>query len=398
MSQTREAPILRRRKNDLPHDIVLNILTRLPAKSAIRFRCVCKTWDSSITSSYFISTHLNNLAHDHDNDNGDGDGYIIHMPRHTLDTMNSSNRPVCTVAFDRTFDRISEVEIPFDFPSGSAQIVGSCNGLLCLADIGSFNISDNVIYLWNPSIRKFKKLPDSCLGRLGYVKHGFAYHSENNDYKVVRISGYPGRRLPIPDEIEVYTLSSDSWRRVGMSLRANVMVVDYGSLLPFPLVSGALHWISLVTEEEEPKSEVVMSFDVSSEEFRMLGVPDGYLSITRFQTCLALFKGKLAFLTFGISEQRGYHYSMWVMREYGVLESWNKISVVPIERVAFCIGFTMYGSLLIRCTESYNQAEKFVLVDTKNLHAKDSDIQHPSCVATFMESLALLDGANMVSY
>ncbi|XP_023926061.1 putative F-box protein At3g52320 [Quercus suber] len=150
MSETREAPILRRRKNDLPRDIVLNILTRLPAKLVIRFRCVCKPWNSSITTPYFISTHLNNFAHDHDhdNDNDNGDGYIIHMPWDT----NSSNRVVCTVAFDRTFDRISEIEVPFDLPSGSIQIVGSCNGLLCLAGgIGGLT-TDNVIYLWNPGI------------------------------------------------------------------------------------------------------------------------------------------------------------------------------------------------------------------------------------------------------
>ncbi|KAK4592968.1 hypothetical protein RGQ29_017203 [Quercus rubra] len=372
MSQTREAPILRRRKNDLPHDIVLNILTRLPAKSVIRFRCVCKTWDSSITTPYFISTHLNNLAHDHDN--GDGDGYIIHMPWRTRDTVNSSNRPVCTVAFDRTFDRISEVEIPFDFPSGRALIVGSCNGT-----------------------RKFKRLPDSCLGKLGFVKLGFAYHSENNDYKVLRISSYPTVRPPMPDEIEVYSLSSDSWRRVGMSLRANV---NNSFFFPAPLVSGAWHWISRVVEgEEERKVELIMSFDVNSEEFRMLRMPDGVMSIVRFQTRLASFKGKLAILTCGQSEQHGGCLcSIWVMREYGVLESWNKLFVVPFERLALCIGFTMYGSLLLRCSPSNNQAEKFVLVDTKTLHEKDLDIQQPSCVATFMESLALLDGANMVSY
>ncbi|KAL4599908.1 hypothetical protein ACB092_11G160800 [Castanea dentata] len=402
MSQTTEPPILRRRKNDLPDDIVLNILTRLPAKSVIRFRCVCKPWDSSITTPYFISTHFNNFAHDHDNGNGDGDGdgYIIHMPWRLRATKNSSNRPVCTVAFDRTFDRISEVEIPFDFPSGSAHIVGSCNGLLCLADIGNLNISDNVIYLWNPSIRKFKKLPDSCLGRLGFVKYGFAYHSENNDYKVVRISGYPGMRPPIPDEIEVYTLSSDSWRRVGMSLRVNVKVLDDCFLLPAPLVSGALHWISRVVEgEEERKVELIVSFDADSEEFRMLRMPDGAMSMVRFQTCLASFKGKLAFLTFGQSEQRGgFQYSIWVMREYGVLESWNKLFVVPLERLAVCIAFTMCGSLLTHCLKTNNQEQKFVLVDTETLHEKDFDIQQPLCVANLMESLALLDGASMVSY
>ncbi|KAK4595536.1 hypothetical protein RGQ29_013850 [Quercus rubra] len=398
MSQTTEPPILlRRRKNDIPDDIVLNILTRLPVKSVIRFRCVCKPWNSSITSSYFISTHLNNFAHAHDTDtdNDNGDGYIIHMPLHTrVMNSSSSNRPVCTVALDRTFDRIFEIEIPFDLPSGFSKIVGSCNGLLCLAT------SIDVIYLWNPSARKFKRLPDSCLGNLGVVTLGFAYHLENDDYKVLRISCCPWIRPNVPDDIEVYSLSSDSWRRVGMSLRANVKAFDNSFLLPTPLVSGALHWISRVVEgEEECKVEVIMSFDVNSEEFRMLRMPDGAMSIVRFQTCLALFKGNLAFLTFGQSEQRGgYQYSIWVMREYGVLESWNKLFVVPLERLAVCIAFTMCGSLLTLCLKTNNQEQKFVLVDTETLHGKDFDIQQPLCVATFMESLALLDGANMVSY
>ncbi|XP_030967187.1 F-box/kelch-repeat protein At3g06240-like [Quercus lobata] len=388
MSQTTEPPILRRRKNDLPDDIVLNILTWLPAKSLIRFRCVCKPWNSSFTTPNFISTHLNNFAHAHDNDNGDG--YIIHMPRHTR-AMNSSNRPICTVALDRTFDRIFDIEVPFDLPSGLSKIVGSCNGLLCLAT------STNVIYLWNPSVRKFKRLPDSGLRITGFVKLGFAYHSENNDYKVLKILSYPWIGLNLT---QVYSLSSDSWRRVGMSLRANVKASDDSFLSLAPLVSGALHWMSRVVEgEEERKVEVIMSFDVNSEEFRMLRMPDGAMSIVRFQTRLASFKGKLAFLTFGQSEQRGaYQYSIWVMREYGVLESWNKLFVVPLERFSVCIAFTMCGSLLTHCHETNNQEEKFVLVDTKTLHEKDFDIQQPLSVATFMESLTLLDGANMVSY
>nr|XP_023926031.1 F-box/kelch-repeat protein At3g23880-like [Quercus suber] len=396
MSQTREPPILRRRKKHFPEDIVHSILTRLPPKSVIRFRCVCKSWDSSITTPKFISTHGNNFAHDNDN----GDGYIVHMPRFTH-AMDSSDRRVCTVALDRTFHRISEIEVPFDLPYGSVQIAGSCNGLLCLAYVGNFSSFDNGIYLWNPSIRKFKRLPDSRLGRLGchWFRLGFAYDSENNDYKVVRISRYLPKGLPppMPDEIEVYTLSSDSWRRVGMSLRTNVLVFDNN--FQIPLVSGALHWISLVLEGEGGhKGEVIMSFDLNSEKFSMLVMPDGSYSTRRSQRSLALFKGKLACIAFGITDQHGYHYSMWVMREYGVLESWNQLFVVPLVRVSACIGFTMYGSLFLRCSLPNNQADKFVLVDTKTLHEKDTDIQSLSSVATFMESLALLDGANMVSY
>ena len=40
----------------------------------------------------------------------------------------------------------------------------------------------------NPSVRKFKKLPCTCLGKVSIVTLEFAYHSKNNDYKVVRIS------------------------------------------------------------------------------------------------------------------------------------------------------------------------------------------------------------------
>ena len=46
-----------------------------------------------------------------------------------------------------------------------------------------------------------------------------------------------------------------------------------------------------------------------------------------------------------------------------------------------------------------NRGSKFVLIDIETLHGKeDPDIQYPSYVATFMESLVLLDGANLVSY
>ena len=152
MSQRKEARppmILRRRmKHDLPDETVLEILARLPVKSLLRFRCVCKTWDSFITNPNFISTHL--LCYNHDDD-----GYVIHMPR------SNSLRQICTVASDRTFETISEFRIPFTLQYGYPKLVGSCNGMLCVNDYWKFAIMD--VYLWNPSIRKFKRLPDTCL-------------------------------------------------------------------------------------------------------------------------------------------------------------------------------------------------------------------------------------------
>ena len=385
-----QQPILR--QGYLPYDIVLNILARLPVKSVIRFRYISKSYNSSITAPNFISTHLKNIKDSHDNDNDSDNGFVIHMPSVTNNI--GFQRPVCTVALDRTFDKISELGIPFDFHYIYTQIVGSCNGLLCLAN------SANVVYLWNPSIRIFKRLPDTCLGRLKDVTLGFAYHPENNDYKVVRISCLS----LFTHEIEVYTLSSDSWRSVGTTglTATNVMVYDKNHPLPIPLVNGALHWVSNVVEgEENHRSRMVMAFDVNSERFRELALPDGSVDENTFQTFLALFKGKLASIVWEHSEQPGTRYSIWVMKEYGVIESWNKLFVVPFEGVAYCIAFTEYGSLLVRYINDQVEAQgfKFVLVDTETLHEKkDPDIQHYSSVATFMESLVLFDGANVVSY
>ncbi|KAL0007766.1 hypothetical protein SO802_009268 [Lithocarpus litseifolius] len=103
MSQAREPPILRQRNNHLPDDIVLNILARLPIKSVLRFRCVCKPRNTSITSPNFISTHLNVIINNN--------GYLIHIMPWATRPMNHPQDNIvqlATVTCDRTFTRISQ--------------------------------------------------------------------------------------------------------------------------------------------------------------------------------------------------------------------------------------------------------------------------------------------------
>uniref|UniRef100_A0A7N2M8U2 F-box protein n=1 Tax=Quercus lobata TaxID=97700 RepID=A0A7N2M8U2_QUELO len=125
-------------------------------------------------------------------------------------------------------------------------------------------------------------------------------------------------------------------------------------------------------------------------------------NVEGYETIVFLsFLYELAFITWEQSEQPGTQYSIWVMKDYGVVESWNKLRVVPFERVSHCSAFIENGSLLV-CYINDQVEEpdfKFVLVDTETLHEKkDLDIQQHSYVATFMESLVLLDGANTEAY
>jgi hypothetical protein len=41
----------------LPHDVVSDILSRLPVKSVCRFRCVSAEWRTLIADSVFVSQH-----------------------------------------------------------------------------------------------------------------------------------------------------------------------------------------------------------------------------------------------------------------------------------------------------------------------------------------------------
>ena len=137
-----------------------------------------------------------------------------------------------------------------------------------------------------------------------------------------------------------------------------------------------------------------MPFDANTETFKELALPN----YTGNSYCIALFKGKLTFTTLD-----KHQCSIWVMKKYGAVESWNKLFVVPFQRAPYCLAFTEYGSLLVSYCYTIipmrNEEFKFVLIDAETLHEKkDPDIQHPSYVATFMESLVLLDGANLVSY
>lgn len=126
-----------------------------------------------------------------------------------------------------------------------------------------------------PASRKFKRLPDSSLAR---AASGFAYHSQTHDYKVVKLwfSSHVNilENIIPPLEAEVYSLSSDSWRRVETSLRPKVGVYDsnINAILGATYVSGAMHWLVYCRELEDKQS--ILSFDPNNEKFRKIALPE----------------------------------------------------------------------------------------------------------------------------
>ena len=54
---------------DLPIDVVAELLARLQVQTMLNFRCICKSWNSLITSPRFVSLHLARYQNNNDAEN-----------------------------------------------------------------------------------------------------------------------------------------------------------------------------------------------------------------------------------------------------------------------------------------------------------------------------------------
>ena len=296
----------------------------------------------------------------------------------------SSWTQFCTVVYnsDRTLTEISRFEIPFS----DAAIVDFCNGMFCLR-----NYEDDILYLWNPRIRKFKMLlatPHFTDLSSALVTYGFGYHSQNNDFKILRIVV----KVPPVAEAEVYTLSTDSWRRVVISLESEPNIgyidfIDVPVVSPFLLfVNGALH-----SKAFSGDYKFILSFDVNDETFRPIMLPQNYLDgiISPSYDLLVVFKGSLAVFVCGIDPvKRRFIGYIWMMREYGVVESWTKISL-PEDLFGQFIGCTDSAELLIHTSD-----KGLVSYYPESLNENYLGIQNSfwfRYTADLKESLVLLD-------
>ncbi|XP_004294721.1 PREDICTED: F-box/kelch-repeat protein At3g06240-like [Fragaria vesca subsp. vesca] len=291
--------------------VIFDILSRLPPKSLLRFRCVCKAWRTLISDPYFIKEHLSRV--------NNSCSYSVFVK----DV--STFRSIDSEALFRDDDGpVPSRELYFPVINGlkfdEIHIVGSCNGLICLR----FKWCLPVIMLWNPCTRESKVLPklhtkDLFPSSPDY--YGFGYDSATDDYKV--IVGDFRYLASYKNCILVYTVKTGSWRKLQYH---GLALLGYGCL-----VNGALHWVQEEPWEAEVDSYKLVSFDLTEEKFHE--IPSPYYpnnpidrrnhlvaSAGKFRNSLALY-----------SRGPGSEYMMWVMKEAGVEKSWNEVIKIPKE-------------------------------------------------------------------
>ncbi|OVA15186.1 F-box domain [Macleaya cordata] len=292
----------------LPNEILFNIFLRLPVKSILRFRCVCKSWFQFLTDPYFVKTHVN--YHYVENNN-------LHIMVEHHDLIYSIDYKDLTSSSDHA---VEMMDYPMKSANHGIQILGSCNGLVCIQSY------DNSICLWNPSTKEFKKLPVPIM---------FEDHGGNDERACARA-------------LRTYlTRNGAGWATITYGFGYDSNIEDYRKQ-PGVLVNGALHWKAIrVVESEDDDLEVIVSFVIVNNRFKDVPQPENLYS--KLGKEVGVLGGCLCLLD-KIDMAR---VDVWVMGDYGVRESWTKLFSISDK--------TITQSRSVRLIQSYKNYDEILL-------------------------------------
>eukprot|EP00256_Glycine_max_P048908 XP_006603439.1 F-box/kelch-repeat protein At3g23880 [Glycine max] len=157
------------------------ILSRLPVKPLMQFKCVCKGWNSLISDPYFIKLHLSKSAA---KDNLEHLQLMKNVCLGSIPEIHMESRDVSSL-----FHSLQIQTFLFNFANMLGyHLVGSCNGLHC----GVSEIPEGYrVCFWNKATRVISRESPMLSFSPGIGRRtmfGFGYDPSSDKYKVVAIA------------------------------------------------------------------------------------------------------------------------------------------------------------------------------------------------------------------
>ncbi|XP_056690488.1 F-box/kelch-repeat protein At3g06240-like [Spinacia oleracea] len=171
---------------DFPIHLVPEILSWLPVKTLLQYKCVCKSWHAIIKNVYFISKHLENYYNNNDDFR---DCYIAQF------NVGSQFGELGNyeMLVHSSLQRVLAYE-QIETPERNTFIVGPCHGIFYQ---WCWYQGDKGRYLWNPALKELKQLPPlikkpDVPSHITFCneQYGFGYDPFTKDYKVIVIVHY----------------------------------------------------------------------------------------------------------------------------------------------------------------------------------------------------------------
>ncbi|CAN7005874.1 hypothetical protein IGI04_009629 [Brassica rapa subsp. trilocularis] len=262
----------------IPFDLIIEILSLLPAKSLFRFQSVSKQWFSTIRSKFFVDLFqtrsksrprllLSLYLRDAE------EQFIFSAPEHTYDDDKSSSTSV-----------MARYDMSISAP-GYNVLYGAVNGFVCFK-----KFSCNTIAVYNPTTRQIVKLPDfTPNGRYMHARLG--YDPVEDQYKVLCVKMFDHKRQQ--QEHFVCTVSSSQkqeWRKI-----ENLTGDTYGYVCGETCIDGVLYYGA--------EHSRIVRFDVRSEKIEFIKIPklESYISHT-YMSIFINYKGKLAGVDYSLTK------------------------------------------------------------------------------------------------
>ncbi|XP_026396697.1 F-box protein At3g08750-like [Papaver somniferum] len=298
----------------LPEDVIFQILIWLPVQSLLRFKFVCTSWYSHIQSSHFKQCHATTTTTNVVDKNSKFGNTFICQHETLVPTP-----PFCLLS-DEGFKELEDLGkqpcLKDAIQSGVIDMVDCVHGIICM-----YNRITRDIVLWNPATRQCRLLPKSSNGnpKVRHYHHdfvGLGFDVETKDYKVIQVSSLGPQNenwfgsLDIPRKVEMYCLSTDSWRLLDSDFRTHCCIPALGESL-----NGIYYHLGSDYTAEADKY-VILSFDLSKDKYqRALHIPDGNSPV------LQSIGDKLACIT----TPSGFH-KVWLLSDYDMgKELWTEL-------------------------------------------------------------------------
>ncbi|XP_076899729.1 F-box protein CPR1-like [Bidens hawaiensis] len=336
--------------DNIPVEIQLEIVKWLPVKSLIQCRSVSKTWKSIIDSSDFIKKHSRchrtQLQH-----------HVLVMYEDmffSVDGGYDREAKYVSVVDDHTFPEHKLSPNPpqlLGMLARLCRIIGSSHGLLALyGGIYRDGRRTDMAVLWNISIRKAVAvaMPLNVGEGIYRIAIGFGVFHKTNDPKIVKITYLDHHKTKgmesvtcNPPGVEVFTLSTRAWRRsYGNLPRKSIQFDDYNNVV----IDGVYYWLAKdVITVDGGFRFMIISFDMTSEEFREVNLPNSFASMGYI---LSLYKlGESLVVVVQDEHPINGAFDVWMMGD-GVPKSFTKLWAITPNVHALLAGFRKSGEAI----------------------------------------------------
>ncbi|XP_059654785.1 putative F-box protein At1g50870 [Cornus florida] len=315
---------------NIPRDIIFRILKDFPVKNLLTLRCVSKLWCSIIDDPLFVQIH-------HIQSHTRPEAINLLLRYEKQNSCLYSLHPEGGLASYILTLLDKEISTPFQ----------SINGLVCI---------ENSIY--NPSTREFKTLPrlrvnvpcDVTTTKVTTpvdvsTKFFLGLDPSTSKYKVLalcRLFSNASEHAQV--QFKILTLGTNLWREIDTS----ELRLDIPQLYMAYAKGYCIADVIYITSKGDSK-DVIIAFEVGSEKFRIIRLPDGANTETCFviqvNEHLALIDGRIS--------------AIWILEDYEK-QLWSRQSLVvprycPSCDVVHCfipVGTIHTGEILFRCATS----------------------------------------------